>query len=187
MWIWGRGLIKQKEVWKDIIGYKGLYVVSNCGQVKSFHIYKGTNERILSPNKMKCGHFQVNLCKNKMKKNHLIHRLVMRAFVGPCPNGLECCHNDGDPSNNHIANLRYDTRQSNRNDMKMHGVSCARKSSTKGSHNPFSKLVEDDIIKINRLLDRGILTQKEIAKIFNVSRSTITLIHNKKTWRHVGE
>lgn len=174
------------EIWKDVIGYKGLYQISDYGRVKSFYHYKGTNERILTPSKMKAGHLQVNLCKNKIKKHHLVHRLVMRAFVGLCPNGMECCHNDGNPKNNHIYNLRYDTHRSNQNDMKIHGISCARKNLPKGSINGFSKLIEDDVIKINILLRKKRLTQRQIAGIFNVSRSTITLINNNKTWRHVN-
>ncbi|GAG26569.1 unnamed protein product, partial [marine sediment metagenome] len=121
------------EIWKNVIGYEGLYQVSNYGRVKSFHLYKGTSKRILIPRKMKAGHFQVNLCKNQVKKNYLIHRLVMRAFMGLCPDGMECCHNDGDPTNNCVFNLRYDTHKSNHNDMKIHGTSCARKNLPKGS------------------------------------------------------
>lgn len=177
---------RHNEMWKDIIGYEGLYQISNYGRVKSFHQYKGTNKRILTPRKMKAGHFQVNLCKNKTKKNYLIHRLLMKAFVGSCPNKMECCHNDGNPTNNHISNLRYDTHKSNQSDMKKHGISCARKVPARGSLNGFSKLIENDIRRIYTLLIEKRLTQREIAIIFNVSRSTITLIHNRKTWRHVN-
>ena len=167
------------------MGFLGFYLVSNFGRIKIFHKYKGTDERILSPTPMKTGHFQVYLCKNKIKKHHLVHRLMMEAFVGPCPDEMECCHNDGNPTNNYLTNIRYDTHKANSDDMKIYGTSCARKILPKGSINGFSKLIEDDVIKINVLLNEGRLTQREIAKIFNVERSTITLIHNKKTWRHV--
>lgn len=177
--------IEIKEIWKDVVGYEGLYRVSNWGRIKSLYNYKGTNERILAPTSMRTGHLQVNLCKNKIKKHHLVHRLMTRAFVGPCPEGMECCHNDGNPTNNYISNIRYDTHKSNSNDMTIHGTSCARKTPPKGSSNGFSKLTENNVIEINTLLNEGELVQREIAEIFNVSRSTITLIHNKKTWRHV--
>ena len=49
------------------------------------------------------------------------HRLVLLAFVGECPSGMEACHNDGDPSNNNIDNLRWDTRSSNIKDQVKHG------------------------------------------------------------------
>lgn len=50
-----------------------------------------------------------------------VHRLVARAFLGPCPPGQEVCHWDGDPANNRIDNLRYDTRASNSTDTVRHG------------------------------------------------------------------
>jgi hypothetical protein len=42
-----------------------------------------------------------------------VHRLVLEAFVGPCPDGMECCHEDGDSTNNRVDNLRWDTHEAN--------------------------------------------------------------------------
>ena len=50
-----------------------------------------------------------------------VHTLVLIAFVGPRPDGLMCCHNDGDPTNNHLDNLRWDTGSANMQDMIRHG------------------------------------------------------------------
>ena len=64
----------------------------------------------------------VNLSDGVRKHTKLIHRLVLAAFVGPCPPGLVCCHNDGDPTNNHVDNLRWDTYAANEADKVRHGT-----------------------------------------------------------------
>jgi hypothetical protein len=54
-------------------------------------------------------------------RNARIHTLVLEAFAGPRPEGMEGCHNDGNPTNNHIDNLRWDTRSANNQDTLRHG------------------------------------------------------------------
>jgi len=51
-----------------------------------------------------------------------VHRLVLEAFIGPAPKGTICCHNDGDPTNNRLENLRWDTHSSNTRDAIRHGT-----------------------------------------------------------------
>jgi len=53
-----------------------------------------------------------------------VHRLVLTAFTGPCPTGLEACHfPDTNPSNNYLENLRWDTRSANQKDAVRSGTS----------------------------------------------------------------
>lgn len=54
--------------------------------------------------------------------HQFIHRLVLMTFVGPCPEGMEACHLDGDVLNNGVENLRWDTHESNMGDKKEHGT-----------------------------------------------------------------
>ena len=112
-----------EEIWKDIPGYEGKYQVSNLGRVKSlpriqeWHHKNGTvfsrsiPGRILRPGPINSGHLSVVL--GHGKPGVLVHQLVMLAFVGEKPSGTEICHNDGNPANNHLENLRYDTRREN--------------------------------------------------------------------------
>jgi hypothetical protein len=110
-------------------------------------------------------------------KVHLlrIHRLVLEAYVGPCPEGMEGCHNDGNASNNNLNNLRWDTPQNNANDKKNHGTI------PNGEAHKNSKLNEVDVLCIFELRDLG-LSYKEIGSQFNVDFSTIYKILKKKRW-----
>lgn len=120
-----------EEQWLDISGYEGLYQISNFGRVKSFYF---KNPRILKPHKVK-EYSNVELYKNKKKKQFYIHRLVMENF---CPienmNVLDVNHKDEDKSNNHISNLEWMTHKDNLNygsraekaRMKMQGKNSSR-------------------------------------------------------------
>jgi hypothetical protein len=98
-----------QEIWKDIEGYKGLYQISNLGNVKSFS--KG-KEHLLKP----CptgGYLSIGLWDGQKKQTVLIHRLVALAFI-PNPNGYkEINHKDENKLNNNVDNLEWCTREYN--------------------------------------------------------------------------
>lgn len=113
------------EEWKPIIGYEGLYEISNLGNVRSMERrvnvahkgFKGT--RLLKSKIMKpynyFGYFGVALCKNKKYKQLLIHRLVAQAFI-PNPDNLPCVnHIDENKQNNCVENLEWCTYAYNDN------------------------------------------------------------------------
>lgn len=96
-----------KEIWKDVVGYEGLYQVSNLGRVKSLNYNRTGKEKIMKPISHKYGYLKVNLRKNNSEKKFLIHRLVAQAFL-PNPNNLpQVNHKDENPSNNIVTNLEY--------------------------------------------------------------------------------
>lgn len=78
--------------------------------------------RVLKTQTLNWGHQTVNLCGGGVQKHALVHRLVMAAFVGPPPEGMQVCHNDGDPKNNRLGNLRYGTPSENMYDRGLHGT-----------------------------------------------------------------
>ena len=93
-----------EEVWKDVVGYEGLYKISNLGNVYSLY----TNKE-LSKVTRKDGYQYVSLSKNKSRKLKLIHRLVAEAFI-PNPDNLPIInHKDEKPSNNRVDNLEWCT------------------------------------------------------------------------------
>lgn len=88
------------------MGYEDFYEVSNLGRVRS-QSRRGTKGVILKPIPEVKGYLRVKLYKNGKKSMHRVHRLVMQAFVGRCPDGYEVDHYDWNPKNNRLDNLRY--------------------------------------------------------------------------------
>ena len=167
-------MTKNKEIWKDIPNYIGLYQASNIGNIKRMiDRYGNKNEHILAPSS--CGRYlHVVLCKNNIRKTHRIHKLVLETFVGPCPKGMECRHLNGIKTDNRLCNLQYGTKKENQGDRILH------KTDNKGSKHGMSKIIESQFIEIKKLLEEEILTQKEIGDIFNLSQSAISLINSGK-------
>ena len=155
------------ETWKYIPGYEGQYQVSTLGNVRSFVLHKEGRLRALT--KAKKGHVWVNLGRGT---NFTVHTLVLRAFVGEPPFGMECCHNDGNPSNNALYNLRWDTRAENAKDMYRQNNHANQKLNTSKV-----KQIKEMLAKP---LQRGDLSK--IAKQYGVSLSAISCIKRKKTY-----
>lgn len=110
-------------LWKPVVGYEDLYAVSSTGLVKRTAEGPATFAgRILKPALTRGGYLTVRLYRNGVGTGRTIHRLVAFAFIGPEPEGCEVCHNDGNPANNDVANLRWDTRSSNTLDTVKHGT-----------------------------------------------------------------
>lgn len=102
------------EQWKDILGYEGLYKVSNLGNIKSLKFQK---EKVLKLQTNTKGYFIVNLYKNKKMKSHQIHQLVAIAFLNhvPCKMELVINHINFDKKDNKVSNLEIVTNRENSN------------------------------------------------------------------------
>ena len=90
-----------KEIWKDVKGYEGKYLISNTGKVKSL-----TRNRLLKPVIQK-GYMYIHLCKNSKDKAYLLHRLVAKHFVSNPDNLPEVNHKNEDKVNNDASNLEW--------------------------------------------------------------------------------
>jgi len=163
------------ERWRLIPGFGGRYEISDQGRVRS----NGQRILIATPTYSKetgrIRHVAVTLCDvDGRRVNGRIHRLVLQAFVGECPPGLECRHLDGDPTNNRVDNLRWGTHAENEEDRQRHGnIPC-------GSRNGQAKLTEEEAHEIMRL--KGTTTQQKIAERFGISRSQVSHIHTGFKW-----
>jgi DNA-directed RNA polymerase specialized sigma24 family protein len=113
--------LQDKEIWKPIEGYEGLYEVSNLGRVKRLVIWNGhkyiKQERMLNPYKQHANKYYyravVKLFKDKIKKDFKVHRLVAQAFIPNPHNKPNINHKDGNPLNNKVENLEWCTQQEN--------------------------------------------------------------------------
>lgn len=116
------------ESWVPVRGYEGAYEVSSHGRVRSLdRIVENNGGKAsikgmpLKANPDVVGYPSVALWRDGKSKTVRVHRLVASAFVAGEHDDLEVCHGDGDRTNNHFENLRWDTRAANMQDMLEHG------------------------------------------------------------------
>ncbi len=156
------------ESWKSIGGF----TVSDRGRIRG-------KWRILNPKPSLDGYITVAsyLGDGKFKRVY-VHRLILEAFVGPCPPGQECRHLDGNPSNNRLSNLAWGTHDENRSDQVRHGRA------NQGIRHGMSRFSETDVIEIRRLAEAGV-RRSEIALRFQAHQSAINKICRRALWKHI--
>lgn len=175
------------EIWKDIIGYEGIYQISNLGRVKRLAgkclakagKYRTVSESILTcfPNKTRYNYLYVNLNNNGIKQFR-VHRLVAIHFI-PNPNNLpQVNHIDGDKNNNSINNLEWCTNLVNIR----HSFKIGTHKIRKGENAPNSKLTLEQVNIIKKRL-KNKESGRSIAKDYNISEGMISLIKNNKYWK----
>lgn len=171
------------ERWKDVVGYEGLYQVSDMGKVFGYK-----RERMLKPYLcVRGGYPQVILCKDGKRKHKQIHHLILDTFVGlrPTPEH-EARHLDGNPKNSILINLKWGTRSENVRDAVEHKTHFVPGKYHFGSKHSMSKLNEADILIIRKMMKKG-SSRREMADKFDINVSTISRILSKKLWSHVDE
>jgi len=157
------------ENWLNVVDFEGIYEVSNFGNIRS-----SKNKQLKKITIDSNGRPYLGLWKNNKQKIVRPHKLVLEAFVGKAPQGMECCHNDGNQQNNRLENLRWDTPKNNHADKLKHGTSNT------GERCNWAKLTKSQVISIRA----DIRTQKEIATEYRVQQSQISRIKNGVRWIH---
>ena len=127
-----------------------------------------------------CGYPTVNLIRDDKRHRPYVHRLILQAYDGPCPDGMECRHLDGDVTNNDLKNLRWGTHKQNTQDMVRHGT--CHLMGRQGEDHPTSRLSNQERRRIHSSYREGGCTQQELAGRFDVSPATIARIVNDKRW-----
>lgn len=167
---------------KNIPGFPGYWIDVDGNVWSSWktgnHKIKHGNIKKMTPRNAGNNYRKVTLCKEGNQASFYIHHLVLNAFVGPCPEGMEACHNNGDSTNNILKNLRWDTKKSNERDKVKHGTRLY------GEKSPVSKLKREDVECILRLIEEG-EQLREIAEKYPVRYETIRRIKKKQTWKHL--
>lgn len=167
-----------EEIWKDIVGYNGLYKISNYGRVMSLY----NDGRILKPNSSG-PYFHVNLFLSGNQKTQRIHRLVAIHFLRKPISKLKILvnHKDCNKINNHHSNLEWCSPEGNCKHAKKHGRT--KVPFTRGEKNGRSILTEQKVLLIREYCKTHNGVQAAIE--FGVSKNTIFDIKAKRTWSHI--
>lgn len=176
-----------KEEWRAVPGYEGLYEVSSKGRVRTpgrtVTVTKTYPARIMKQairGRAKDGKPNsvfVALYKNAKKNQLSVHSMVLEAFIGPRPENMVGCHNDGNPANNDASNLRWDTQSGNCMDKHKHGTSPC------GEKQYMHKLTKLQVIEIRkRAMPRN---HAQLAREFGISHTQLTRIIKLQSWKNV--
>ena len=171
-----------EEIWKDVVGYEGLYQVSNIGNVRSLDKYDSGKKfwpgRVMKLIVDKDGYLIVGLRKDRKSKLHKVHRLVAAAFIENPHNFPEVNHIDENKQNNYMENLEWCTTRYNVT--YGHRLDCIT-----GEQNHTAKLTPEDVREIRRTYIKGDLQygQSALARKYGVSHIAIGCIVRGQTWK----
>ena len=161
----------------EIPGFHG-YRARSDGSIWSHRHSRFTQWRRLKPHINKDGHACYRLYDGSGNGIWKFgHQLVLMAFVGPCPAGMEGCHGDGNPANNQLSNLRWDTKKSNAEDCIRHGKR------PRGEEHGRAKIVESQIKDIVGMIKCG-HSYAEVGRTYNISPIQVRRIYLGLQWKH---
>lgn len=167
----GEGCHPAVERWLPCYRLVG-YFVSDFGCVRK----NGAGQN-MSQTQTKGGYRTVNIHGEARR----VHRLVLEAFVGLCPPGMECAHRDCNPSNNSLENLRWTTHKDNAADT----IRLGR--FPRGSRQGRAKLTEEVVLEARRRYAKGGISIPTLAAEMGVSTAVAQFAVTGRTWRHVPE
>lgn len=124
------------------------------------------------------GRPQVSLTRNKKLTYRRVCVLVATAFIGPCPNGMVCCHRDDNPANNNLDNLRWGTIRDNSDDAIRNGRI------SRGSSHYNAELTEDIVREARTRVKAGESVWR-LAEEFSVSKNALYIAVTRRGWKHV--
>lgn len=180
------------ETWRSVVGWDGLYEVSDAGRVRSLaremrvRTRHGTETLRRWPGRVLAapvgGHGYRTVTLSTQGREPVcfnVHTLVMLAFAGPPPSGLETCHNNGVRTDNRFVNLRYDTRSANSLDRVAHGTVPRLVGEKCGS----AKLTAATVVAIRAA--EGKESARALGRRYGVHHQTIRAAQKKIHWAHV--
>lgn len=177
--------LAQQETWRDVPDFPG-YQVSDLGRVRS-RLSRGrcrerfvSSWRILSPGRLPKGYLSVHLQRDGLTHHRYVHRLVLEAFVGPCPPECEARHVlSPDPRDNRLVNLAWGTPKENAGDTLAHG------NRPMGTTSGSAKLTDEEV---SRLLEEAVagVAVKDLARKYGIRKENASKIVNGHHWRHIA-
>lgn len=183
----------EEEQWRVIPGWEGAYEASNLGRIRSIDRevpckdgrVKHLKGMVLKQKIDDKGYYRVNLSYKARRKGHLVHQLVLFAFVGPKPEGGETLHDDGNRLNNNLSNLKWGTNWDNHLDRFKHGRTGkgGKRPTQTGSLNKSAAFTEEQVLHIRTL--RGKISAPQLGKQYGVNSSCIYKIWYRESWTHI--
>lgn len=177
------------EEWRPVVGYEGLYEVSDHGRVRSVArvvvmrngVPRPIRERLLKAHVKEYGHRSVALSKNGVEMTYGVHRLVLLTFGGPPPFPEAATrHIDGDPTNNHPSNLCWGSAADNMADRGRHGRT------TMGVDHHLARATPDVVRAIRRRWAAG-ERQTALAAEYGLTQPSVSSICRRETWKHITD
>lgn len=173
-------------VFREIPGYVG-YRIGDDGSVWTQREKIGMKWRIGEEWKLmkQCrdshGYPLVSLMNDGKAFLFNVHTVVLISFVGPRPEGHDCCHRDGNPLNNNLDNLYWGSRKENMRDRALHGKTA------RGEKTGNSVLTEEMVKEIRKIYKFGVRGSgaQSVAKFFGISKSAVQRVVSGETWKHV--
>lgn len=166
--------------WKPIVGFVGIYSVSDGGDVRRDHCGQGTAGGLLKPHRERKGYLSVILRDRGRVHRCRIAALVLGAFIGERPKGMQINHRDGDKANNALTNLEYVTPQQNVAHAK--GLGLYRGGGRYGEQNGSARLTNRKAEAIRRRASLG-WSQRRLGQMYGVSHVAIGKIVRNETWQ----
>ena len=149
--------------------------------------YLSSEWRKVKLSKNKYGRVGVRLHHHRLIKGFPVGRLILIAFTGSCPIGMEACHfPDRDPANNRLSNLMWGTHLENESHKRVHGTCVGNRGNVRGEANGSAVLNDDKVIELRTLYASGKYTYKELVSRFSIGVNTFYSVVKGKTWTHVG-
>ena len=178
----------ENEVWKELVGFEGIYVISNYGRIKRLKRewnsgrngsqHKKLNEGIVRQRTLKDGYVKVTLCKDSIKKSYSVHILVAKTFLPNPENKPQVNHIDMNKENNVLSNLEWNTAKENT-------LHCRKNKKIDNHASIRRKRINKELAyKIREYYNNNKeLTTREISKEFNVSYYTARNIISNRFYK----
>jgi hypothetical protein len=178
------------ERWVAVVGFEGLYEVSDQGRVRSLDRWLPHNHgegrwmrgQVLNPsvNHARGGYLQLHLAGGGRRASKAVHLIVAHAFLGPPPPGMQAAHENGRVMDCRLANLSYKTPAQNCEDKIRHGTLRFGEAHYK------ARFKESDVQAIRRLAKTG-ATSAGLAALYGVRPNYIWRIVSRDIWKQTRE
>ena len=186
----------ESEEWRDVVGYEGVYSVSNFGRVRRELTCAGNPRQtplIMKPS-LEQSYYRITLWRQCKPKHFGVHQLVAAAFLSPrAQEQTEINHIDTDKLNNRPSNLEYCTRGENATHAARFGLlskgerhgALVKAKTPRGERNHAAKLTEKQVLDIRARFTGEKGEQRRLAREFGVDKTLIALIVKRRIWTHI--